>query len=153
VSTIIAFGCDHASFPVKEKILDFLKSEGHKVIDCGCFSVESIDYPDYAEIACKYVAKGECEKGILACGSGVGMSIAANKFYGIRAALCYSDEIAVLAAKHNDANVLCVGSRFFSSEQINKWIKIWLGTPFEERHLKRIRKISAIEEKYLRKIK
>jgi len=84
----------------------------------------------------------------------VGMSIAANKFYGIRAALCYSDEIASLASKHNDANVLCVGTRFFSSEQINKWIKIWIATPFEgNRHTKRIDKIKAIDNKCARRSK
>ncbi|OGS26436.1 MAG: ribose 5-phosphate isomerase B [Elusimicrobia bacterium RIFOXYB2_FULL_48_7] len=144
---IIAFGCDHASFPVKEKILEFLRAQGHKIIDCGCFSTESVDYPDYAQAACRNVMKGDCERAVLACGSGVGMSIAANKSRGIRAALCYSDEIAKLASSHNDANVLCVGTRFFTPEQINNWIKIWIETPFEgNRHTGRIDKIKALDK-------
>ncbi|OGS22465.1 MAG: ribose 5-phosphate isomerase B [Elusimicrobia bacterium RIFOXYA2_FULL_39_19] len=145
---IVAFGCDHAAFSEKEKILEFLKSEGHKVIDCGCFSTESCDYPDYAEEVAKQVAQGNCDKGILACGSGIGMSITANKIQGIRAALCYNDETASLASKHNNANVLCVGTRFFSTNQINNWIKIWLSTPFEGgRHTKRVDKMNNLDEK------
>jgi len=145
---IIAFGCDHAGYPVKEKITEFLKSKGHTVIDCGCFSEESCDYPDYAIAVARKVSKGVAERGILVCGTGIGMSIAANKIRGIRAAVCYSEETAVLSRKHNDANILCIGSRFFNISDILRWIDVWLETPFEGgRHERRIKKFLSMGEK------
>ena len=150
---IIAFGCDHAGFDYKSRIIEYLNSRGDKVLDCGCFSKESCDYPDYALPVAEYVSNKKCDKGILVCGTGVGMSIAANKVYGIRAAVCYNDDIAKLVREHNDANVLCLSARFAPVEDTLKWIKTWLDTPFsgEQRHLKRINKITEIDRKCRRK--
>jgi ribose 5-phosphate isomerase B len=150
---IISFGSDHSGFQHRERIFEFLRSQGHKIIDCGTFSPESCDYPDVAVCVARSVAKGESEKGILICGTGMGVCITANKFRGVRAALVYSEETAQLAGRHNDANVLCAGARTNSIENIVKYIKLWLETPFEgERHEKRLKKIRKIEEKYIRKV-
>ena len=152
---IIAFGCDHAGYSYKERIFEFLHSLGHKVIDCGCFSDISCDYPDFAKPVAVYVSRKICEYGILVCGSGIGMSIAANKFSGIRAALCFTQEIAALSKDHNNANILCLPARFCSVEEAVNWIKIWLETKFADnpRHRRRINKIGKIEKKYSRKVR
>lgn len=144
----IAFGCDHAGVKFKTKIFEFLKTLSHEIIDCGCFNEQSCDYIDFGYTVAKYVSKGTCEKGILICGTGIGMSITANKVPGIRAAVCFSEEIAKLVSEHNNANILCLSGRFFNIETLLRWIKIWLETPFsnEERHLRRINKIKEIEK-------
>lgn len=150
----IAFGCDHAGVNHREKIFEFLKSLGYNLIDCGCFKDDNCDYPDYAIPVARYVSKGIVERGILICGTGIGMSIVANKFRNVRAAVCYSDETSALASSHNNANVLCISGRFFDTEQIIRFIKIWLETPFEgERHQRRIEKIKHFELKFLRRTK
>lgn len=152
---IIAFGCDHAAFTYKDRILEFLHSLGHNVIDCGCFSDESCDYPDFAKPVAKYVSRKTSDYGILVCSSGIGMSIVANKFPGIRAALCYSEDTARLSKEHNNANVLCLPAKFFSVDVLISWIKIWLETGFSgnERHQRRINKITRIEKTYCRRLK
>lgn len=145
----IAFGCDHAASGHRDRIVTCIRGRGHQVIDFGCAGAESCDYPDKAKAVAEAVAAGEAERGILVCGTGNGMSIVANKIAGIRAAVCWNRETAVLAAEHNSANVLCLGARFASVEQINEWIEAWLQTPFsvEERHRRRIRKIMALDRK------
>ena len=137
----IAFGCDHAGIKIKEQIIKFVESLGHQVIDCGTFSNQSCDYPDFAFKVAENITGQKADKGILICGTGIGMSIAANKVKGIRAAVCWNKETAALIAQHNNANIICAGARFASVEDICSWIKIFLETKFEERHLKRINKI------------
>lgn len=144
----IAFGCDHAGIEIKSKLLDFIKSLGHEVSDFGTYSKESCDYPDFAFKVARSVAANETDKGILICGTGIGMSIAANKIKGIRAAVCWSKETAQLIAQHNNANIMCAGARFAAVDDICSWIKIFLETEFEQRHLKRINKITQIEQQY-----
>ena len=141
----IAFGCDHAGIKIKEQIIKFVESLGHQVIDCGTFSEQSCDYPDFAFKVAQSVAQKMSNKGILICGTGIGMSIAANKVKGIRAAVCWNKETATLIAQHNNANIICAGARFASIDEICSWIKIFLETKFEERHLKRINKITNLE--------
>lgn len=144
----IAFGCDHAGFKFKNDVIDFLKDMGHNVIDFGCHDSESCDYPDFGSAVSNSVAGGECSMGILLCGTGVGMSIVANKTAGIRAAVCWNNDTAKLSREHNDANVLCLPARFASIEEMTQWIDTWLLTPFsgQERHIKRLKKIMSIEK-------
>ena len=142
----IAFGCDHAGIKIKEQIIKFVENLGHQVIDCGTFSEQSCDYPDFAFKVAQSVAQKIADKGILICGTGIGMSIAANKVKGIRAAVCWNKETAALIAQHNNANIICAGARFASADEICSWIKIFLETKFEERHLKRINKITNLED-------
>lgn len=142
----IAFGCDHAGFAIKEKLINYIKSIGNEIIDCGTYSSKSCDYTDFALKVAQNVVSKKADKGILICGTGIGMSIAANKVKGIRAAVCWNKETAALISQHNDANIMCAGARFASVENICSWIKIFVETKFEERHLKRINKISQIEQ-------
>ena len=150
---LIALGCDHGGYIFKEPLIKFLGSLNHKVIDCGCFSPESCDYTDFAVPVAQYVGKKKCERGILICGTGVGMSIAANKVYGVRAAVCYCDDVAKLVAEHNNANILCLSGRFAGREDVFRWTKIWLETPFssEDRHRRRVEKIVEIDRKFRNK--
>lgn len=144
----IAFACDHAGIQHKEKILEFLKSKNHEVIDCGCFSEVSCDYADTGGKAAGLVSRGTCERGVLTCGSGTGMCIVANKFPGIRAALAFSDEIVKLSREHNDSNIICIPGRFFDTGTVLRWLNLWLDTNFsnDERHIRRINKIKEIEK-------
>lgn len=145
----IVIGCDHAGYKLKNEILNMLKGE-LEFIDVGTYNEEPVDYPDIAEKACEFIVKGEVDYGILICGTGIGMSIVANKFPGVRAALVYSDETAILAKRHNNANVICLGGRTMKVESSVKWIKLWLNEKFEgNRHQRRINKISEIEKKKL----
>ncbi len=145
----ISFGCDHAGIDIKDKLISFIKSLGHEVTDFGTYSKESCDYPDFALKVAESVVSKEADKGILICGTGIGMSIAANKVKGIRAAVCWSNETAKLIVQHNNANVMCAGARFAGIDDICSWIKIFLETEFEQRHLKRINKVGQIEQRYL----
>jgi len=145
---IIAVGCDHAGYEPPDDgyvpaIVAFLEREGHRVIHCGTRGSESVDYPDFAAKVCRAVLSGEAERGVLVCGTGIGMSIAANRFRGIRAAVCVNEEMARLAREHNDANVLCMGRRTMSLEMCLKVLRVWLETPFSggERHSRRIEKL------------
>ena len=141
----IALASDHAGFELKEAIKDFLTE--YNVIDFGTHSTESMDYPDTGFKAAEAVARGDCEKGILICGSGLGMSIVANKVKGIRATLCNSVELAHLSRQHNDANILVLQGRFISKKQAGDIIKTWFSTEFDGgRHIQRIKKIKKYEE-------
>ncbi len=141
----IALASDHAGYKLKEAIKEYLTE--YEVIDFGTNSTESMDYPDTGFKAAETVAKGKCERGILICGSGLGMSIVANKVKGIRAALCNSVELARLSRQHNDANILVLQGRFISKKQAGDIIKTWFSTEFDGgRHQRRIDKISRYEE-------
>ena len=139
----IALGSDHGGFKLKEEIKKYLSKKNIGYKDFGTNSEESCDYPDYAFPAAEAVAKGEFDRGILICGSGVGVSIVANKVKGIRAVNAFSEDIARQSREHGDANVLALGGRYLSIEKALNIIDVWISTPFsnDERHLKRIRKI------------
>jgi ribose 5-phosphate isomerase B len=142
----IAVGSDHRGYPLKERIARYLRSGGHEVIDLGCDGTDSADYPDYAFAVAEKVAAGEADRGILVCGSGIGMSIAANKVKGIRAALCHSIDDARMTRMHNDSNVLSLSAKGIEDPRIEELVHVWLETPFEGgRHLRRIDKISEYE--------
>ena len=145
----IITGSDHAGYEVKELVRDLLLQKGYLVDDAGTSSgTESVDYPDYAEKVARQVADGSYDAGILACGSGVGISIAANKVKGIRAALVKDEEIARLSRMHNDANVLVLAGRPYDRDTVEKIVSVFLSTPFEGgRHQRRIDKITALEGK------
>lgn len=144
----VAIGADHAGFEVKEKIKSFLAKEGHEVIDLGTNSAESVDYPDFAAKVGKSVERGEAKFGALFCGTGIGMSITANKIKGVRAAVCHNEYVAEMSRKHNDANVFCAGARVLGYEAIEKLLKLWLATPFEGgRHEARVGKINKLDSK------
>ena len=144
---MIAIGSDHAGYISKEKLKEcFENNTTYK--DFGTESEESCDYPLIAEKVAKSVASGECEQGILICGSGIGMSIVANKVKGIRAALCGNIELAKLSRMHNNANILCLGARMTDFEEIKEIIKVFLETSFEGgRHQKRVDQISELENR------
>ncbi len=143
----IAIGADHGGFSLKEAIKDFLSREGYEVIDLGTYSEESVDYPDFGYKVAVAVANGEAEKGIIMCGTGIGISISANKVKGVRAALVTNEYMAEMAAKHNDANILAMGGRVITPEIGKRLIKVWLSNSFEGgRHQRRVNKISLIEE-------
>ena len=139
----IAIGCDHAAFEEKKIIIDYIESNfEYQVIDLGCHSSDSVDYPEYGHLVGKHVASGKSDKGIILCGSGLGISIAANKINGIRAALCLSTEYAEISRKHNDSNILALGARFVDIDNLKSIIDVWFTTKFEGgRHLTRINKI------------
>ena len=140
----IAIGGDHAGFEYKEKLVQKLESLGHEVKDFGPFSDASVDYPDYVHPLSTAIENGEYELGIVICGSGNGVAITANKHQGIRAALCWNEELAALARQHNNANVLALPARFISYELAEKLAETFLSTPFEGgRHANRVNKISC----------
>jgi ribose 5-phosphate isomerase B len=148
---MIAIGSDHAGSFLKGQIIAFFKEKGIDVIDCGPESGEPVDYPDYAEKTVKKVLSGECDKAIVICGTGLGMSIAANKFPGIRAALCTTIFQARLSRRHNNANVLALGARVTGTDLALAIAEEWMNTEFEGgRHGRRVGKIYAIEEKTCR---
>ena len=145
----IAIASDHAGFEMKEIIKPFLKGLKHDVKDFGTDDTKPVDYPDFALKVANAVAKKQYERGILFCGTGLGMSIAANKVDGIRAVLCYDTETARLSREHNDANILTIGARVIDIENVKEIIKVWLKTDFlGERHLRRIEKIKDIENNF-----
>ena len=142
----IAVGSDHAAYELKEAIKAKLISEGHEVIDVGCDSTESVDYPKYGHAVGRAVASGEAGRGIAVCGSGIGISIACNKVPGIRAALCTSTEMAEMCRRHNNANVVCMGARMISQELAFDIIDTWMKTEFEGgKHLRRINEIEDLD--------
>ncbi len=143
----IAIGSDHAGFADKEKIKRQLDELGFEIEDVGTDSTESVDYPVYAKRVAEKVASGEAEQGILVCGSGNGMQIAANKIHGVRAALAWNEETARLARQHNDANVLSVPARMISPEEVETVVKSFLDAKFEGgRHERRVEEITEIEK-------
>jgi ribose 5-phosphate isomerase B len=140
----IPIGADHAGFVLKGKIISFLKAIGYEVLDFGCFSEESIDYPDFAHQVAEKVLQNKEMLGILICGSGNGINMTANKHKGIRGALCWNPEIAKLARQHNDANILSLPARFITEDEALAIVKTFLDTAFEGgRHQRRIDKISC----------
>jgi ribose 5-phosphate isomerase B len=144
----IAAGADHAGFELKEALVARLREAGHEVVDVGTTSQESVDYPVFALAVARRVAAGEVDRGLLVCGSGIGMCMTANRHPGVRAADCFSEEIAELSRRHNDANVLCLGGRFL--EQAEAWAitQVWLTTPFEGgRHARRAVLIEQPDDK------
>lgn len=135
----IAFGCDHGGFPLKDDVCQWLREAGHTVEDMGCFSPASVDYPDFAAKVCQAVLDGQADRGILICGTGIGMSMAANRYHGIRAALCHEAVTARLSREHNNANILCFGSRVLGVAIALDIVRVWLETEFEGgRHLRRV---------------
>ena len=142
---LIAIGSDHGGFLIKEQIKKYLEQNKISYNDFGTNSEESVDYPVFARKVAQSVARGECELGILCCGTGIGVSIAANKIKGIRAALCNDEFCAEMARKHNNANVMCVGGRIVDTDKVLPIVKKFLNTPFEGgRHQKRLDEISEI---------
>lgn len=142
----IALGSDHGGFQLKEKIKQLLDELGIEWKDFGTSSEESVDYPDFAQLVALAVAKGDYHRGILICGTGIGMSIVANKVAGIRAALCHDCFSAQATREHNDSNVLCLGQRVIGSGLALEIVKIWLQTTFVGgKHLRRVQKISTVE--------
>lgn len=143
---MIAIGCDHGGFELKGKIETHLKERGIEFCDCGSFDENAVDYPDIAKKVCEKIADGTAEKGILICGTGIGMSIAANKHKGIRAAVCSEHFSAKYTRLHNNSNVLCLGARVIGSGIATELTDLFLDTPFEGgRHQTRVDKITAIE--------
>lgn len=143
----IAVGSDHGGFVLKNAVIKHLEERGFDYVDLGTDSEESCDYPDFGELVAKKVAAGECDCGIAICGTGVGISIAANKIKGIRAALCTDCFTAEATRLHNDANVLCMGGRVVGEGLALKIVDTFLDTPFsgEERHIRRVEKIAKLE--------
>lgn len=139
---VIGLACDHAAYELKEYLKTVLDSKGIEYKDFGCFSSESVDYPDFAHPLAEAVENGECYPGIAMCGTGNGISMTLNKHQGIRAALCWNEEIARLARQHNDANILSMPARFISKEEAVKIMEAFLSSDFEGgRHERRIKKI------------
>ena len=145
---MIALGADHGGFELKEEIKKYLDEKGIKYIDCGTFSTDSCDYPVIAKNTCEHIVSGECEKGILCCGTGIGISMAANKVKGIRAACCSDYFSAKYTRLHNDANVLCMGGRVVGAGLGIELVDVFLNTEFEggERHNRRIGLLMDIEK-------
>lgn len=136
---MIAIGSDHGGYELKTAIVRKLHDQGIEFIDCGTDSTESVDYPVYAKKVCRLIQNGDAEKGILVCGTGIGMSIAANKMDGIRAAVVSSDFTTEMCRRHNNANVLCLGGRVLAQEDALRFVDIFLNTPFDNgRHSTRI---------------
>jgi ribose 5-phosphate isomerase B len=142
----IAIGGDHPAYELKEIIKGHLEEQGHEIVDVGTHSAESTDYPLYGKAVGERVASGEVERGIVICGTGIGISIAANKVPGVRAALCVNTDYARLARGHNDANVLALGARFTAAPHALEIVQVWLETPWDGgRHERRIRLLDAMD--------
>jgi ribose 5-phosphate isomerase B len=142
----IAIGSDHRGFVIKSKVVELLKRLEQDVFDVGPHSPESVDYPDIAGIVAGHVSDGTVDRGILICGTGIGMCIAANKFAGVRAAPCHDDLTAEMSRRHNDLNVLCLSADMLGERLIDRMVEIWLKTEFEGgRHARRVDKIAEME--------
>jgi ribose 5-phosphate isomerase B len=143
----IAIGSDHRGYEVKRRIVSLLQQLGHEVTDVGTTGKESVDYPDFAFEVARAVSAGVVERGVLICGSGIGMCIAANKVPGVRAAPCHDSITAEMSRRHNDANVLCLSADLLGEELIDRMVRIWLETPFDAgRHARRVEKIRQFEQ-------
>lgn len=148
---MIAIGSDHGGYALKNELINFLTKKGYEIKDFGTCSSDSVDYPDIGLPVAEAVKNGECDKGIVICGTGLGISIAVNKVPGIRAALCTDSFTARLSREHNDANVLALGGRVLGAEIAFDIVETWLKTEFlGGRHKTRVDKISAIEKKYMK---
>ena len=148
----LAVACDHRGFEAKRRLLPVLKTQSHELTDFGCDNTSACDYPDFAAPAARAAASGQAEIAILMDGSGIGMSIVANKIRGVRAALVHDEVTARRAREHNHCNVLCLGTDLLSEEQIRNIVQIFLTTPFGDgRHIRRVQKINDIEEQERKK--
>lgn len=144
---MIAIGCDHGGLDLKNFIVEYLKKEGYEVKDFGIYENKNVDYPDIAKLVCESVLKNECDRGILICGTGIGMSIAANKFNGIRAAVCGDIYSAKMTKIHNNSNIITMGARVIGQETAREIVNAWLTNEYEGgRHQNRLDKISDIEK-------
>jgi len=144
---MLAIGCDHGGFELKNIIIEYLKELGYDYVDCGTYSEESVDYPDIANVVCSKIQNGECENGILVCGTGIGMNMCANKHKGIRAAQCHDTFSAKMTRQHNNANVLTMGGRVVGSELAKDIVKEFITNEFQGgRHEARVNKMMSIEE-------
>jgi ribose 5-phosphate isomerase B len=142
----IAIGSDHRGYDAKKRIATLLQQLGHEVLDVGTQSSDSVDYPDFAFPVAQAVSEGRVERGVLICGTGIGMCIAANKVPGVRAAPCHDSITAEMSRRHNDANVLCLSADLLGDELIDRMLRIWLQTEFEGgRHARRVDKIARFE--------
>jgi ribose 5-phosphate isomerase B len=147
----IGIGCDHAGLELKNEVIRLLAGLGVDCIDYGTHTPESVDYPDFGEKVALAVSSGDIERGILICGTGIGMSIVANKFPLIRASLCNDLFTAQMSRRHNDANVLVLGGRIVGKDLAREIVRTWVNTPFDgERHSKRLRKITLIENRLIK---
>ncbi len=146
----IAVACDHGGLNLKRAMIEYVKKLGHEVVDFGTDTFDSCDYPDFAVCAAEAVASGECERGILVCSSGIGVSIVANKVPGVRCAHCHDSYCAKFTRLHNDANMIAFGEKVVGEGLMQELVSIFLTTEFEggERHERRVAKIAAIEKKY-----
>jgi RpiB/LacA/LacB family sugar-phosphate isomerase len=146
----IAIGADHAGFALKQRLGDTLRDLGHEVTDVGTLSADPVDYPDYAEAVGKLILAGSADRGVLVCGSGVGASVAANKLRGIRAAVCHDTYSARQGVEHDDMNILVLGARIIGEELARELVRAFLAAGFtaEERHVRRVAKIEALEKRY-----
>jgi ribose 5-phosphate isomerase B len=144
----VAVGADHAGFPLKKAVIQAIEQAGHMVIDLGAFTPDPVDYPDYALLVGRALQQGAADRGILLCGSGIGVSIAANKLRGIRAGVCHDIYSAHQAVEHDDMNVLCLGPRVIGPALMIELVNAFLGARFsgEERHQRRLDKITAMED-------
>lgn len=143
----LAIGSDHRGCNVKAHLIDMLNRLGHAMQDCGTHSADAVDYPDIAADVARRVASNEADRGILICGSGLGMAIAANKIRGIRAVPCTDELTAEMSRRHNDSNVLCLSADMLGEKLIDRMVEVWLRTEFEAgRHARRIEKITALEQ-------
>ena len=144
----LSIGSDHGGYALKQELIAYLRDQGHEVEDFGCHDTASCDYPDFGEAAAAAVASGECERGIVICTTGIGISISANKVKGIRCALCSEPYGAEMTRRHNDANVLALGAGFTAPMMAKRIVDVFLSTAFEGgRHQRRVDKIMAIENK------
>lgn len=142
----IAIGSDHRGFSVKARIIKHLQALGHETFDAGPSNPGSVDYPDIAQCVGRRIADGQADRGILICGTGIGMCIAANKIAGVRAAPCHDDLTAEMSRRHNDLNVLCLSADMLGEKLIDRMVEIWLKTEFEGgRHARRVEKITRLE--------
>ena len=150
----IVIGCDHAAIDMKNAVSAMLRAEGYSVADVGAYTADPCDYPEIAHALCEKIMSGECDRGFLICGTGVGMSLAANKHPGIRAACCSEAYSAEMTRKHNDSNVLCFGARVIDLDTALHLARIFVSTDYEsdsERHVRRVEKLNALERMYMKK--
>jgi ribose 5-phosphate isomerase B len=141
----IAIGSDHRGFQLKEMLIATLRSKDHEIEDAGTNGPESVDYPDFAALVARQVSEGHADRGILICGTGIGMAIAANRFHGVRAAACTDEVTAEISRRHNDLNVLCLSADMLSPRTAERMVEVWIETPFEGgRHERRVAKIDEL---------
>ncbi len=144
----VSIGADHRGFPVKSKLVELVQKLGHEVSDEGTDSSQSVDYPDFAEKVARKVSQGAADRGILVCGTGIGMAITANKLAGVRAATCHDEVTAEVSRRHNNVNVLCLSGDMIGERNVDRLVEIWLDTEFEGgRHARRVGKIAKLEDK------